>query len=458
MILRSLLLRHGRAALPKPPTPLRSWRRHLASEVEQTYTNPHSSQHYIAGGTSGTETQAVSSLTTPNPTSPSSSHPDQIKLDWDFFHHQKATTRPLGTSLTPHYKPHELLSNPPRPEDITLELLLASQAHIGHSTSLWHPANAKYIFGVRGREDPIHIISLDATAAHLRRACKVVRGVAERGGLVLFVGSREGQAGCVVKAAKLAGCCHLFTKWIPGSITNGQQILGKCAKRVVNHLDESVPGFEKQLLRRAAVKPDLVVCLNMLENYVLLHECALNNIPTVGVLDTDCNPTWVTYPIPANDDSLRCVQVIAGVLGRAGEEGQAERMRNARRGDYSARQDHGLEAPSEEDVDAEPLEKERALLQAAEAFEDDGVVEVKEGEEGEADHVDSSLTGAEGLEDDGGNVPYERDAAIEGGADGRVEFSPTVEQGSKVSDEEEWDTKAEQESAQKPGMGRREGS
>ncbi|KAK0254163.1 hypothetical protein LTR91_006417 [Friedmanniomyces endolithicus] len=452
MILRSLLLRHGRAALSKPPTPFRSWRRHLASEVEQTYTNSHANQNYIAGGTSGTNAQAVSSLTTPSASS------DQIKLDWEFFHHQKSTTRPLGTSLTPHYKPHELLSNPPRPEDITLELLLASQAHIGHSTSLWHPANAKYIFGVRGREDPIHIISLDATAAYLRRACKVVRGVAERGGLVLFVGSREGQAGCVVKAAKLAGGCHLFTKWIPGSITNGQQILGKCAKRVVNHLDESVPGFEKQLLRRAAVKPDLVVCLNMLENYVLLHECALNNIPTVGVLDTDCNPTWVTYPIPANDDSLRCVQVIAGVLGRAGEEGQAARLRSAGRGDHPARQDHGLEAPSEEDVDATPLEREMALLRAAEAFEEEGVVAGREGEDGEADHVDASLTGAGGPEEDGVDVPYERDAPIEGGADERVEFSPVVDHGSKVGDEGEWATKAEHDIEQKPGPERRERS
>ena len=273
---------------------------------------------------------------------------------------------------------------------------------------------------------------------------------------MLFVGSREGQAGCVVKAAKLAGGCHLFTKWIPGSITNGQQILGKCAKRVVNHRDESVPGFEKQLLRRAALKPDLVVCLNMLENYVLLHECALNNIPTIGVLDTDCNPTWVTYPVPANDDSLRCVQVIAGVLGRAGEEGQAERMRNARRGDYPARQDHGLEAPSEEDVDAEPLEKEKALLQAAEAFEDDEAGGAKEEEVGEADHVDSSLTGAEGPEDNSVNVPYERDAPIEGGAGSRVEFSPVVEQGAEVSDEGEWDMEAEKDSEQKSGPGRRE--
>ena len=58
----------------------------------------------------------------------------------------------------------------------------------------------------------------------------------------------------------------------------------------------------------------------------------MNGIPTVGIIDTDANPTWVTYPIPANDDSMRCVQLIAGILGRAGEEGQRARMECAARG------------------------------------------------------------------------------------------------------------------------------
>lgn len=271
--------------------------------------------------------------------------------DYAFFQHQKARTQHLGTSVAPHYKPHELLTNPPSPKDITLELLLASQAHIGHATSLWHPANARYIFGVRGRkkdgESPIHMISLDATAAHLRRACKIVSGVTERGGLVLFVGTREGQARAVVKAAQMSKGCHLFTKWIPGSITNGQQILGRCAKKVVNEFDEEVEGFEDQLGTKAAIKPDLVVCLNPLENYILLHECGLNNIPTIGIVDTDVNPTWVTYPIPANDDSLRCVQVVAGVLGRAGQEGQERRLRLAHSTDniITYPPTHGLNAP-----------------------------------------------------------------------------------------------------------------
>ena len=164
---------------------------------------------------------------------------------------------------------------------------------------MWNPANARYIFGVR---EGIHIISLDVTASHLRRACAVVRSVAERGGLILFVGTRVGQDRAVVKAAQMAGGYHLFDKWIPGGITNGQQILGGCRLKVVDEFDQEVKGFENQLENKAVLKPDLVVCLNMLENYVLLHECGVYNIPTIGVVDTDVNPTWVTYPIPANDD------------------------------------------------------------------------------------------------------------------------------------------------------------
>lgn len=208
-------------------------------------------------------------------------------------------TQAVGSTIAPHYQPHTLLSNPPSPSDISLELLLASQSHLGHSTSLWNPANARYIFGVR---QDIHIISLDATASHLRRACSVVRSVTERGGLVLFVGTRDGHERAVVKAAEMAGGCHLFDRWIPGSITNGPQILGRCGVKVVDEMDREVSGFADQLEANGALKPDLVVCLNPLENYVLLHECGLNNIPTIGVIDTDANPTWVTYPIPANDD------------------------------------------------------------------------------------------------------------------------------------------------------------
>ncbi|KAK4496919.1 hypothetical protein PRZ48_011368 [Zasmidium cellare] len=342
MIIRRL--RHGRIALSKPSHPLRASRRWYSLETESTERTEQPA-FVDSGSIAQRQLDAIPNIRSVHINDPN----DPVAQDYAFRQHQKAVLGHLGATNVPHYRPHELLSNPPSPKDITLELLLASQAHIGHSTSLWHPANARYIFGVRGRkvdgESPIHIISLDTTAAHLRRACKIVSGVTERGGLVLFVGTREGQARATVRAAQLAKGCHLFTKWIPGSITNGQQILGKCAKKVVNEFDQEVPGFEDQLGAKAAVKPDLVVCLNPLENYVLLHECGLNNIPTIGIVDTDCNPTWVTYPIPANDDSLRCVQVIAGVLGRAGQEGQKRRQELAKQKVVLYPATHGLEPP-----------------------------------------------------------------------------------------------------------------
>lgn len=208
-------------------------------------------------------------------------------------------TSKIGSDVAPYYQPHTLLTNPPSPADITLELLLASQSHLGHATSLWNPANSRYIFGIR---EGIHIISLDVTAAHLRRACAVVKNVTYRGGVVLFVGTRTGQNRAVVKAAEMAGGCHLFDRWIPGSITNGEQILGNCPVKVVDQFDRDIRASEEEVAKLGALKPDLVVCLNPLENYIMLHECGLNNIPTIGVIDTDANPTWVTYPIPANDD------------------------------------------------------------------------------------------------------------------------------------------------------------
>jgi len=139
----------------------------------------------------------------------------------------------------------------------------------------------------------------------------------------------------VVKAAEMAGGFHLFEQWTPGSITNGHQILGECRTKVVDEFDRELPGYDEDLRDRPALKPDLVVCLNPLENWVMLHECGLNAVPTIGVVDTDANPTWVTYPIPANDDSMRCVQVIAGVLGRAGGEGQKRRREKAFEGNVT---------------------------------------------------------------------------------------------------------------------------
>lgn len=211
---------------------------------------------------------------------------------------EKSTGR-LGAKVVDRFDPSSLLRDPPGPEDVTLELLMASQTHMGHHASLWNPENQRYIYGVRAG---IHIISLEETAAALRRAAKVVEEVAFLGGLILFVGNRKGQMEITARAAELAGGCHLFTKWIPGTITNRDQILGKEELRMLDENDKPLKGFEKHLLERRPVMPDLVVVLNPLENFVLLHECAQETIPTIGLVDTDADPTKLTYIIPGNDD------------------------------------------------------------------------------------------------------------------------------------------------------------
>jgi len=213
--------------------------------------------------------------------------------------HLKEQIGKVGTEVRKRYRPGDLYLNPPGPKDVTLELLMASQAHMGHHTSLWNPANARYIFGIR---HGIHIISLEETAAHLRRAARVVEDVAYRGGLILFVGTRRGQGPLVTQAAKLAHGCHLFTKWTPGAITNSEIILDGSLVKMVDENDEPIEGFDRHIIHRKPLRPDLVVCLNPVENYTLLHECGLTNIPTIGVIDTNAEPTWVTYTIPANDD------------------------------------------------------------------------------------------------------------------------------------------------------------
>lgn len=209
------------------------------------------------------------------------------------------TTGRLGAVATTRFDPSSLLRDPPRPRDVTLELLMSSQCHMGHHKSLWNPAMQRYIYGVRAG---IHVISLEETAAALRRAAKVVEEVAFLGGLILFVGNRKGQMEVIARAAELAGACHLFTKWVGGTITNRDQILGKEELKIVDHQDKEVAGFEKHLLERRPVMPDLVIVMNPLENTTMLFECAQENIPTIGLVDTNGDPTKVTYTIPGNDD------------------------------------------------------------------------------------------------------------------------------------------------------------
>ncbi|CAB4427586.1 unnamed protein product [Rhizophagus irregularis] len=229
----------------------------------------------------------------------------KLKDDVPEFVKQTGSFKKVSISATKN------LESPPSPYDLTMSSLLSANLHLGHSTSLWNPKTSPFIFGIRYG---INIINLDYTLIYLRRACKVMKEISYNGGIILFINTRGGLfSRSVIKAAKRCNQYQLTTRWLPGTITNSQQTLG--------HL---IPKNENDVISKT-FKPDLLVLLNPLENEIALEEARYGNIPTIGIVDTDFDPSKVTWPIPANDDSVRGIELLAGILSLAARDGLVQR-------------------------------------------------------------------------------------------------------------------------------------
>lgn len=148
---------------------------------------------------------------------------------------------------------------------------------------------------------------MDHTLPLLRRAAKVVRGVAAKDGLIVFVGTRPDLRAVVRKAAERMGSrgYHVGERWLPGTLTNRMKVLAHD------------PNGDERII------PDLVIFLNPTHNIPALRECASLHVPTIGIIDSNVDPRIVMYPIPANDESTRTAELICGVLSVAGREGVA---------------------------------------------------------------------------------------------------------------------------------------
>ncbi|GMM32809.1 mitochondrial 37S ribosomal protein [Saccharomycopsis crataegensis] len=237
-------------------------------------------------------------------------------------HHSK-TSGALGSKTQDTYRPFADLAHPVNYKELTIEKLMASGAHLGHSTALFRASTQPYIYGeYRG----IHIIDLEKTLSHLKRASKVIEGIAEKGGVILFLGTREGQQRAVESAARRCKGYYVSHKWIPGTITNSTEISKNWTRREVDLKDEATGRELTEHENSTNIKPDLIVFLNPTENRTALKEAADARVPTVGIIDTDSEPSLVTYPIPANDDSVRAINLICGVLGKAAQIGRERRI------------------------------------------------------------------------------------------------------------------------------------
>lgn len=178
--------------------------------------------------------------------------------------------------------------------DLTVSMMLNCSMHLGHSKSYWNPNMAKFILGERSG---IHIIDLEKTLACLRQAASVTAEIANKGGKILFVGTSEKLQRITYEAASYCNQFYVNQRWIGGTISNSKSIIG------------------------SMVKPDLVILLDLKRNLVAAQECENGNVPIIAVCDSDCDPRPITYPIPANDESLSGLELIAKSLAISAKKG-----------------------------------------------------------------------------------------------------------------------------------------
>nr|YP_010399753.1 ribosomal protein S2 [Platycarya longipes]UQM88359.1 ribosomal protein S2 [Platycarya longipes]WKF53512.1 ribosomal protein S2 [Platycarya longipes] len=229
--------------------------------------------------------------------------------------------------------------------NINLEEMMEAGVHFGHGTSKWNPRMAPYISAKR---KGIHIINLIRTARFLSEACNLVFDAASRGKQFLIVGTKNKAADSVARAAIRARCHYVNNKWLGGMLTNWyttETILHKfrdlrteqkierlnrlpkrdsaMLKRQLSHLQTYLGGIKYMM-----GLPDIVIIVDQQEEYTALRECIILGIPTICLIDTNCDPDLADISIPANDDAIASIRLILNKLVFAICEGRSSYIRN----------------------------------------------------------------------------------------------------------------------------------
>ncbi|KAI5956959.1 hypothetical protein KGF54_000578 [Candida jiufengensis] len=235
----------------------------------------------------------------------------------------------LGSKLENIYKPQNDTIKPPKISQTTIKNLMAAGCHLGHSTSSFNPKFQPFLYGTY---EGIHLIDLNQTIEQLKLACKIIEGINEKGGIILFVGTHKNWSiqESLVYAAKRSKSYYVSKRWIPGTITNyleiNKQIKDPLMKQTIDMNDSKVHVRTTTTNDNSIIKPDLVIILNPTENSNCINECISSNIPTIGLCDSNMDPNLLTYPIPCNDENVRSVNLMLGIMSKAGESGLNKRL------------------------------------------------------------------------------------------------------------------------------------
>ena len=252
---------------------------------------------------------------------------------------------------------------------VAMKQLLEAGVHFGHQTRRWDPKMAEYIFQAR---NGIHIIDLQKTSKKIDEAYAFLKEQVEEGKTVLFVGTKKQAQECMKDAAIKSGMYYVDQRWLGGMLTNFDTIQKRIQrlkeletmeqdgtfdvlpKKEVILLKKEMEKLEKNLggIKEMTELPGVIFLVDPKKERIAVLEAKKLGIPTVGIVDTNCNPEDLDYPIPGNDDAIRAVKLIADVMANAVIEGkQGESFETVEEQDVSE------EAESMEQVVSENEEK-----------------------------------------------------------------------------------------------------
>ena len=214
--------------------------------------------------------------------------------------------------------------------DVNFENLLSTGAHFGHVTRKWHPSYEPFILM---EKNGVHIINLEETIAGLKKAQDFLSGIVKKNGEVLFVGTKKQAKDIVQQEADRCGMFYVVERWLGGTLTNFSTIK-KSIKRLQllekegSKIYENLTKKEVQKLNRERVKladqhrgikdmrrvPDVVIIVDANFESTAVQEALRLEIPVIAIVDTNTDPTIVSHVIPANDDSIRTIQLIISAL------------------------------------------------------------------------------------------------------------------------------------------------
>ena len=222
---------------------------------------------------------------------------------------------------------------------VSMKELLESGVHFGHATRRWNPKMARYIYTAR---NGIYIIDLQKTANEIEKAYQVLNGIVANGGKVLFVGTKKQAQEAVKEEAVRCGHYYVDQRWLGGTLTNFKTIRRRIKrlkdlykmeedgtfnllpKKEVAQLKHEREKLEKNLggIKEMTKVPDALFIVDPRKEHNAILEARKLNIPVFGIVDTNCDPDDVDYVIPANDDAIRAVKLVAHVMTNAIIEAQ----------------------------------------------------------------------------------------------------------------------------------------